>query len=413
MSTKHIIELLARYEKGECTEAEKALVEQWFEAHGAADSSFEQMDSDEQQKWVAALFKDINQQNEIKAIPPVKRLWPRIAVAAAAVAVMTLGVWLYYASSINGRHPDAGQDPGSAQYANDIAPGKNGATITLGNGRVIQLSDAKSGVVVGNGKIFYSSLRGGDPSLRSGQAAQPHDEIASIPRNDGVGENSMMLTASTTRGQTYQFTLPDGTKVWLNADSKISFPSQFSGRERKILLEGEAYFEVSKDKAHPFIVQSDGQQVTVLGTHFNINAYRGEGNIKTTLLEGSVRLTNHSAVNGRHPELVLGPRTSEILLKPNQQATNTGAAIKVEAVNAADAIAWKSGRFAFNRASLEAVLHEMSRWYNVDVKYPDGIPDEQFTGNINRNNTLAQALDILKFMKVKFEIQGRTIVVKK
>jgi len=298
-------------------------------------------------------------------------LWPRYIGAAAAVAAIVFGIWFYSSRSSEGS--DAARD----LYANDIAPGHNGATLTLANGKTVNLSNDKSGVVMRNKTLTY-------------------DDGSLVQYSSGANEN---ITITTVKGQTYSFTWTDGTKVWLNSASKLEFlPDSGNKTQRIVKLSGEVDFEVAKNKARPFIVLAGKQRIEVLGTHFNVKAYTDEPAIMTTLLEGSVR------INGTG---------NEVLLKPNQQATNSGAAIKVEAVNAADAIAWKSGRFAFNRASLEAVLREMGRWYNVDIQYPDGLPDEQFTGNINRNNTLAQALDILKFMKVKFEIQGRTIIVKK
>lgn len=323
-----------------------------------------------------------------------------IAAVAAAITTITLGTWLYYSSGQFGRrHPE----PVSGfSLADNIEPGKNGATLTLANGRVITLRDAKAGAIITENNLKYNdgiSVEYGDPALGRGDRKGINDEEAM--------RQAQMLTVATSRGQAYQITLPDGTKVWLNADSKINFPSQFIGKDRKILLSGEGYFEVTKNKAKPFIVESDGQEVTVLGTHFNVSAYKGEG-VKTTLLEGSVRVQSIKANN-------LGVASQgSVILHPNQQSTLTANnEIKVKDVDATNIIAWKNGRFAFNMASLETVLREMGRWYNVDIKYLDGIPDERFTGNIDRNNTLAQTVDILKFMKVNFEIDGRTIIVKK
>ncbi|SMC66159.1 FecR family protein [Pedobacter africanus] len=339
-------------------------------------------------------------------------LWPRYIGAAAAAAAIVFGIWFYNTS----RHLEgSGATRNLLNSAkNDIAPGHNGATLTFASGKTINLSDKKNGVIVGDDLRYddHTLVIQSNPLSSRANAKDPDPSEVGMTgkqRDDKVGE----IIAQTTKGQLYSIILQDGTKAWLNSASKLSFSSKFGKTAQRIVeISGEVYFEVVKDARRPFIVRSHGQEVTVLGTHFNVKAYSDEPAIRTTLLEGSVRLSRHLEGSAATRDLSYR-REDAVLLKPGQQATNTGTAIKVEAVNAADAIAWKSGRFAFNRTSLEAVLREMGRWYNVDIKYPDGIPDEQFTGNINRNNTLAQALDILKFMKVKFEIQGRTIIVKK
>jgi transmembrane sensor len=395
ISSEQELELFRMLESGKYTAELEQLMKGCWEKFDSAEQPFDQP---ARIRMLNAVYASEN--NTVPARTKMIK-WPRvagIATVAAAVATITLGVWLYYASGLfSGRHPEL---VSGFPLANDIAPGKNGATLTLANGKVIALSDEKTGVIIAENSFKYNdgtAVERWDPALR---------------RDDGKGINSeeamrqaQMLTAATSRGQTYQITLPDGTKVWLNADSKINFPIQFIGKERKILLNGEGYIEVAKNKAKPFIVETYGQEVTVLGTHFNVSAYKGEG-IKTTLLEGSVRIQSAKANN-------LGTQGG-IILRPNQQSTLTADnEMKVKDVDVTNVIAWKNGRFAFNGTSLETVLREMGRWYNVDIKYPDGIPDERFTGNIDRNNTLAQAVDILKFMKVNFEIDGRTIIVKK
>jgi transmembrane sensor len=370
MKNKEAEELLLKYKAGTATAEEKALVETWYARFKDRVStvSGNQVLADQAESW--AIFE-----REYANGAKVTKLWPRIAIAAAAVAAITLGMWLYYTP----RHPDAGQDPGSAQYVNDIAPGKNGATVTLANGKVIQLSDAKTGVVIGDGRIVYSSP----------DDIGTHDEVASIPRND-----VMQMTASTARGQTYQFTLPDGTKVWLNADSKISFPSQFTGKERKIMLEGEAYFEVVHNAKQPFRVESKGQIVEDIGTEFNINAYADEGSTKTTLIEGS------AAVN----KLVLKPNQQSVLTNNNQ--------IKVTEVDSDLAVAWKNNEFMFASESIETVMKMVERWYNVEVVYVGKKTTERFSGGVSRFDNVSKVLQIVESTgAVHFKIEGRKIYV--
>ncbi|RZM23558.1 MAG: FecR family protein [Pedobacter sp.] len=289
------------------------------------------------------------------------RLWPRIAVAAAAVAAITLGVWFY-----NSERGVLKQIQDDVVYNNDIAPGKNTATLTLATGKVIDLDTSRTSVVVA-------------------------DSVKTMT----------MLTATTPRGGTYQVVLPDGTIVWLNADSKISFPSQFNGKERKILLEGEAYFEVAKDKARPFIVSTENQDVRVLGTRFNINSYENEGSVKTTLLEGSVRvlLSRQDAALRK-----------DVVLTPGQQSILAADKIAVENVDTEEAIAWKNNEFSFNGDDLQSVMRQIARWYDVEVVYEGNVESSGFVSTISRNKKLSEILRALEMNQgVHFKIEGRRI----
>lgn len=328
------------------------------------------------------------------ATPRSVRLWQSLAAVptmwkvAAAVTAMALCVYFFNAGRYSATETNTAQ-----AVVNDIAPGKNGATLTLPNGEVIQLSDAKTGVVIGDDGMVYNdgtALQARDPDLR---------EDSAEPRSAQDGQH---LTASTTKGQTYEFTLPDGTRVWLNANSKITFPLQFSGKERRILMSGESYFEVAKDKRRPFIVKSGSQETEVLGTHFNISDM-GPFYIRTTVLEGSVRVRN----------LSIAGRADEVVLKPNQEAVIHELALSVREVNASDAAAWKDGKFRFNNTNMDEVMERLGSWYDVEVRYPNGVPLEKFTGGIDRRVKLSVALDILRDLNVKFKVEGKTIFVYK
>lgn len=320
----------------------------------------------------------VNVKTKINALSERKpvRLWPKIAVAAAAVAAIVMGLYFFNTS----RHPGSGRNSGSAQYASDVAPGKNGATITLASGKVIQLSDQKTGVVVVGREIKYD-----DGTVLSGlQSALPE------------GEGSVALTASTARGQTYQFTLSDGTKVWLNADSKLEFPSNFANsRTRNVNLSGEGYFEVAKDKAHPFMVNFKTLTLTVLGTHFNVNAYENEKAAKATLLEGSIKV-------------------EKLFLKPDQQAVfNDHKRLSLQTLeNAEKEIAWKDGYFRFYDEKIEDIMKKLERWYDIEVVYEGKMTNEGFTGKVSRNKNISQVLMILEKTKgVHFKIDGRRVTV--
>ena len=332
---------------------------------------FVSSEEEHRMRILEAINVEIGKRRTVKLWPKPAPNWLR-GVAVAAVAAITLGVWFYYAP----RHSGEGRNPGSAQYVNDIAPGKNTATLALANGKVITLSDAKLGVVIGD------DLKYNDGS-----------EIASVPRND---EKVRTLAVITPRGGTYQITLPDGSKAWLNAASSIRFPASFSGLvNRKVVLDGEAYFEVSKNKKQPFVVQTKNQDVTVLGTHFNVSAYEDEHTVKTTLLEGSVN------VNGT-------------ILKPDQQSILINNKISVIPIDAQEAVAWKNGEFLFNKEPLGSIMNKISRWYDVEVRYENSkMENKQFWGSITRFTNVSDVLKMLELTgDVHFKIEGRTIIVK-
>jgi hypothetical protein len=313
------------------------------------------------------------------------RLWPGFRIksgmasliAAAAVAVIVFGIWFYSNELASSRRASR-----SEVTQNDIAPGKHTAMLTLASGRKINLSDAKTGVLLNTSRFSYDD----------GSAIE--DPVAT----DGNAVNSKTgrwNEVSTPKGGTYKVTLPDGTNVWLNAASTLRFPNRFIVGRRYVQLTGEAYFEVAKDRAHPFIVSSNRQQIEVLGTHFNVSNYPDEKTATTTLLEGSITINN-------------------VLLKPNQEAVLMGlGGLVISNVEASDAMAWKDGKFRFNNTDLEVVLRQLGRWYDVDIRYIGEIPDRKFTGGIDRNINASEALDILKYLKVNFKIEGKTIIVSK
>lgn len=311
----------------------------------------------------------------------------KIATIAAVLAVV-FGFWFYNAQMFSNHQAEI-------VYQNDIAPGKNAASLTLANGKTIQLSDARNGVIVGK------ELKYDDGTAITAETTKPQ-----------------LLTATTPRGGVYEITLSDGTHVWMNADSKLSFPSDFSETERRVLLKGEAYFEVAKkyrsigkgsqteQKLMPFIVATDKQEVTVLGTHFNINSYPDEIATKTTLLEGSVRVETFGSKN---PSL-----TFSRILKPGEQAINNGN-IKVEKVDLEEAVAWKNGSTIFNNKTLEDIMRDLSRWYDVSVVYTADAPKyETFSGAVSRTRNISTVLERMQTTgSVRFKIEGRTITVSK
>lgn len=299
-----------------------------------------------------------------------KFLWPRRIIAAASVVIaLSLGLYFYVAESK--------QESIIAQLAkNDISSGGNKAFLTFEDGSTINLNDDQAGIIIDKDNIKYN-----DGSVIS------HDVISTEAKNSvrllGNTPNSQ-LALTTPKGGQYQIILADGTKVWLNSASSLKYPNRFTDKERRVELSGEAYFEVAKNAKAPFTVVSDGQVVEVLGTHFNINSYADELVTKTTLLEGSVRV---SAILG-----------SAVKLAPNQQSqfTHSNQAIQVLDLDPSLAIDWKEGYFHFDNLNLEPIMRAVSRWYDVEIVYEGAIPTTKFSGRISRNKDIGQILNLLE-----------------
>ncbi len=321
-------------------------------------------------------------------VPMYKRTWYR--VAAAAIILLLLSVGGYFIFNRAAQKQIAQTEKRQQPYKNDIAPGGNKAILTLANGTQIILDSAANGALTqqGNTKII---------KLDSGR-------LAYNALNEKPGE-VLYNTISTPRGGQYQIVLADGSKVWLNAASSLRFPASFTGKERKVELAGEGYFEVAKNAAMPFRVSVNpgspagrDMQVEVLGTHFNVNAYDDEGVIKTTLLEGSVKVSKGNDVG---------------FIKPGQQARlyNSGHIKIIADVDAEDAISWKNGYFSFDKDDLPTVMRQIARWYDVEISYEGNIPKREFGGKIDRNSNASQVLKILEESKVHFRIEGKKIIV--
>ncbi|MGN6491903.1 MAG: FecR family protein [Agriterribacter sp.] len=275
------------------------------------------------------------------------------------------------------------------QQQHDLPPGKNGAILKLADGSELVLDSLADGIV--------ANQPGTQVTLKNGQLV--------YDANNTLHENMVYNTITTPRGRQFQLVLQDGTKVWLNAASSITYPAYFSGNERKVKISGEAYFEVARMENKPFKVSvNEAAEIEVLGTHFNINSYKDEENIKTTLLEGSVKTS-----------VIAGSKVQEqLILKPGQQAeiANNGQLKLNPSVNADQVMAWKNGLFNFDNASLEEVMRQLSRWYDIKVVYEKGIPQMSFGGELSRNVSLAGLLSGLERAGVHFRIEeGRQLVV--
>src|SRR6185312_9956911 len=268
---------------------------------------------------------------------------------------------------------------------NDAAPGGNKAILTLANGSKIVLNNVKNGALTQQGNTKVVKLDDGKLAYQSDETTAP----IAVEYN----------TVSTPRGGQYQLTLADGSKVWLNAESAITFPTAFTGNERKVTIKGEAYFEVAHDASKPFQVTVNGMQVAVLGTHFNINAYDDEGNTKTTLLEGSVKVSKGNL----HRIIVPG---EQAVINNLSDIINVNNDANLDAV-----IAWKNGKFYFDHSNIRTVMNQISRWYNVDIEYSGNV-SKIFGGTISRNVSASNVFRILEATGgVHFKIEGKKVIV--
>ena len=314
----------------------------------------------------------------------IKRFTPKIWWSAAASILLLASVAICYFSSTHRIKPVQTAYK-KDQLRNDIRPGTNKATLTLANGAKIDLSDIKNGVLSRQGKTVVKKNKEG---LITYQAAEKTPDLSLIYN-----------TINVPKGGQFQIVLSDSSKVWLNSASSITFPVTFSKTERKIIITGEVYLEVAKNKHLPFKVIAGNQTIEVLGTHFNINAYSDEPSIKTTLTEGSIKLT----ANG-----------NTAILKPEQQAEvlNTGAEkINVNTVDIEKVLAWKNGIFQFDNTDIPFIMREIARWYNVQIRYEGQLPQRSFTGSISRKVNLSELLNMLKYTGVDFKTQGHMITV--
>jgi transmembrane sensor len=330
----------------------------------------------------AKLFKAIHDKIRSDSNPVQRRIIPlrRIAVAASIIGVLLLsGVLLFNRS---GENSFVKGEVNNKRFKNDVSPGGNKATLTLADGSTIVLDEAQNGTLAQQGNSKIIKLDG---------------KLSYDPINKNQKE-VVYNTISTPNGGQYQLELADGSLVWLNATSSIHFPTAFAGKERRIEITGEAYFEIAKNREMPFVVAINGAEIQVLGTHFNINAYSDEDNIKTTLLEGSIKF-------------VSGDNSST--LRPGQQSqlAKNGTIKLANDVNVDEVVAWKNGLFAFENASIETVMRLFSRWYDVQIEYR-GKTDDLFIAEMRRNIKLSDALKALELTgKVRFDIDGKKIIV--
>jgi transmembrane sensor len=358
-------------------ELEKALEDEWLEFKSDA-----KMPEHVSARILGKVFHEDDRDTiveEAEKDTSLRHLWPRMA--AAAVLILSLGIYWW---SGKDQRPVADL-PAPTLKETDLPPGGNKATLTLGDGSSIVLDGAENGSL---------ASQGGTNVIKSKKG----ELVYSASEKGGMA--AVFNTVATPKGGQYHIVLPDGSKAWLNAVSSLRFPTAFTGKERKVEITGEVYFEVAHNTKMPFIVSTTQAQVTVLGTHFNVMAYPDENVLKTTLLEGSVRVSNSAGKSA--------------MLVPGQQArikSLSGQIGILDDIDIEKELAWKNGYFQFQDDNLEQVMRQISRWYDVDVIYEGKPGKETFTGKLPRNANVSKVFKILSLSGVKCRIEGKSIVV--
>lgn len=373
-------EMLMRYRQGNASVEEIRLLELFYDLFDENEDLIGGEDDEIFNEFRQRVKQQVDARIDQESAKPksfiYRRLLVRFSAAAALLLLIGSGVWFF--------HKPADETALDLQAKNRIGPGGNRAILQLANGSRIDLSSANKGVI---------ATQAGISIHKNAQGLLVYTINAGNTTNNSAGENSI----TTPRGGQYQVILPDGTQVMLNAASSLTYPVVFNGGERLVKLTGEAYFEVAKDKAHPFKVNSGSQTVTVLGTHFNINAYSDEASTRTTLLEGAVDVTSGNA---------------ETKIAPGQQSIlSPDGKLSKKIVDPDKEVAWKNGLFSFDGDDLKTIMRQVSRWYNVDVSYSGTLTDEKFYGEITRASKLADVLRIMELNAVHFDIDGRHLTV--
>lgn len=321
---------------------------------------------------------------------PATRNIPVIRYAAAAAILVLLAGTAFWFTGPGNKTPIAVQP----NLITPIGPGGNKATLTLSDGSILSLDTIQSTIISDHSGIQIKNQN--NSHLTYQPAAQ------NSGRRSSQDQPSAFNLLATPRGGQYQLTLPDGTRVWLNAASSIRFPVTFNGNNREVEVTGELYFDIAKNSRQPFIVISKQQRIEVLGTQFCLNAYDDENATRTTLIEGSVKIIPQQ--QGVAP----------LVLKPSEQAewqhiNSTG--IKTTTPDINTVIAWKNGLFQFNNADVQTIMRQISRWYLVDIKYKSNITGRKLTGKIQRSAQLREVLEMLSYAGLELSVHGNTIEV--
>lgn len=296
----------------------------------------------------------------------------KYVAAACIVGLLAASLWLM-------RAKQSVHEKENHELAARFSPGSNKALLQLSDGQVIELSSDHQGLVVDE-DLFYD-----DGSVLM----------------ESLAEQQVDLVLITPKGGQYQLTLTDGTKVWMNADSKLTYPNRFTGTTREVELVGEAYFEVVENKTKPFIVKTASEKVEVLGTHFNVNAYNDEVISSVALLEGKVN--------------VILPNSTSRIIEPGQQAVTQSGHLVVQPFNPEEVVAWKQGEFMFNNEDMESVMRKIARWYNLEIVVSPALKETSIWGSVSRYDDFSKVLKLIQMAEenIKFKVEGRRVEIMK
>ncbi|MBB6502213.1 FecR family protein [Pedobacter cryoconitis] len=375
MDTEEFSKLIARYNNNTASAEERMQVERWYEQlEGKAILS---EDAELKGQIYGAVRKHIEEPAPVLH-KKERKIYTWIAWAAVWCVLFNIGLLYFQAKRFQ-----VSSDTFSVQKKG-ITPGTDKAILTLANGTKINLSDVGAGQLAEQAGVTVSKTKNGELIYKV------------------IGDNQATTkynTISTPRGGQYQLLLADGTRIWLNANSSLTFPTSFPADKRKVKFKGEAYFEVAKDKSRRFIVESNETEVQVLGTHFNIMAYDDEAAQITTLLEGSIELRKGN---------------EKSLLKPGQQARTMGATNQInvkDIENPEQVIAWKNGYLQFEKSDLQSLMRQVSRWYDADVVYQGKIPKKEYSGKIPRSVGVKTLIEMLSYSGIHCQVKDNKIII--
>ena len=413
-----IPKLIAKHLKGQLDESGQRELQAWINKNEANKRFFEQA-TDETvllaglQEFTQAVPDDTAFQRTLaEHIPGAKlvgmRPWRKyIAVAASVLVVVATGAYL-----INKGRSD--NEPALAkniaQHTSDVPPGHNGAVLTLADGRKLVLDSAAAGALAtqGNAKLLLTN-----------------GKLSYAPQAKAVASTEIYYNQLTTpRGRKFRITLPDSSNVWLNAESSLRYPAQFTGRERRVDITGEAYFEIAHNAAKPFIVHTSvptpngprEADITVLGTHFNVMAYQNEEATKTTLLEG--RISIKPLANQQKPTIINPGQQAAVTLssarpEPAEGSKGARAGVTVsDDIDVDQVIAWKNDLLSFQHSDIKTLMRSVERWYDINVVYEGNLPERTFSGKFSSNANLSQLLTILDLNSIHYTINGRLLTIK-
>lgn len=375
--TREKLESLAeKWSNGTISEQEKQTFIDWFNEFGNEELHLERDPERNQPFLKMEMWQAIQAQTNGKTKKAI-RFWPRIAVAVAILTVSITGV-IYY-NNKNGTAPSTVSKTSTPPH-DIIAPVANRATINLPEGKTIYLDEAGNGTLATINNVRVNKLPNGQLTYEGSAGKLVYNTLIN-PKGSKV----------------INVVLSDGTKVWLNCGSSLRYPVAFVGKDRSVDISGEGYFEVTEDAQRPFKVNRESTEITVLGTHFNVNAYEDELNLKATLLQGSVKVTENKSGHSK-------------ILTPGQQVQVRGTDIRLNTeVDVQQVTAWKSGLFSFRSAEFSEVMRELARWYDLEVVYEGGVPKGRIRGEISKDLSLSQIMTGLGMSRIKYQIKDKEI----